>query len=482
LVICCLATAIEALQQFGLQEALLLTSNFWRFTSERRMLLDVDTLRHLELLCNTTDSSEKGSLMWLLRKTKTPFGGRQLRDWISRPLVDAVHVRARHEAVEELISGCTALAPLLDALDGVTDLHKGLTRLHYARCSPKELIDLVSSFIKLCEAASKSRSAASAIRSALLRELTLAIPDVGAALKKLRDSLNTKAATENDKHGLFRREEEYPDVVSAKEAIKLTESELEQELGNVRRSYKNHSLVFKTVSLTEYLIEFPLRQRDSLPATWSEVSRTKDFVRMHTPEVQELLRRLQMERELLTQKCDKAWLSFVHNCAELYGTLRVVTDKLASLDALSALASCSSQFGWVKPEMVGDSSVLQVEGGRHPMVEALLADAYVPNDIDLNEDGERCLLITGPNMGGKSSYIRQMAITVVLAQSGCFVPAKAARLGVFDAIYTRMGSSDSLMEGRSSFLIELSETSYRAQAPLGVASLAALHALRAPVG
>ena len=188
---------------------------------------------------------------------------------------------------------------------------------------------------------------------------------------------------------------------------------------NIQRSgsWTASRLEYKTLgggSGSEFLIELPGDKKKDFDKTglkWSVVSETKQFIRYHTPEVVAHYRGLQRHREELALACNNAWLEFLDDVARSHAQFRSVVDKLAIFDALNALAAVGTQLGWVCPEIVetaDGSSVLEIDDGRHPMVEALLADMYVPNSIELGADHERCMLITGPNMGGKSSYIRQV--------------------------------------------------------------------------
>ena len=208
----------------------------------------------------------------------------------------------------------------------------------------------------------------------------------------------------------------------------------------------------------QYLIEVENTLLKNVPASWTKISGTKKVSRFHTPEVVKLMRERDQHKEALAAACDTAFAALLVEMSSKYQGFRDCVQSLAVLDCLLSLADVASQPGYVRPEYM-DRTGIVVEQGRHPMVEQILLDSYVPNDTALSADGTRALLVTGPNMGGKSSYVRQVALIAIMAQIGSYVPAARARLGLVDAVFTRMGAFDNMMAGESTFMVELSETS-----------------------
>lgn len=180
--------------------------------------------------------------------------------------------------------------------------------------------------------------------------------------------------------------------------------------------------------------------------------------RFHTPDVVKLIRERDQHKEALAAACDAAFSALLADISSKYQGFRDCVQSLATLDCLLSLADVASRPGYVRAEYT-DQTCIMVEQGRHPMVELLLLETYVPNNISLSSDGTRALLVTGPNMGGKSSYVRQVALIAIMAQIGSYVPAASAKLGMLDAVFTRMGAFDNMMAGESTFMVELSETS-----------------------
>ena len=284
--------------------------------------------------------------------------------------------------------------------------------------------------------------------------LPVILEDVVAYLEKI----NTQAAKEDDKYGFFRESEETDAIVDHKLGIAAVEQELDSHRAVAAKKLGKKKVDYVTVSLIEYLIEVDNADLKNVPASWTKISGTKKLSRFHTPEVVRLIRERDQHKEALAAACDLAFKVLLADIASNYQAFRDCVQALATLDCLLSLATVANQPGYVKPEYTDEVSI-SVRQGRHPMVEQFLLDAYVPNDIDLSSDRTRALLITGPNMGGKSSYVRQVALIAIMGQIGSYVPAESAKLGMLDAVFTRMGAFDNMMAGESTFMVELSETS-----------------------
>ena len=194
-----------------------------------------------------------------------------------------------------------------------------------------------------------------------------------------------------------------------------------------------------------------------MQASWVKISGTKKVARFHTPEVVKLIKERDQHREALAAACDDAFRDLLSDIGAKYQIFRDFVNALATLDCLLSLAKVAARPDYTKPVFT-DGTRLTVKKSRHPMLEQLSLDTYVPNDIELSSHGTRGMLLTGPNMGGKSSYVRQVALISIMAQIGSYVPAESAELGIVDAVYTRMGAFDNMMAGESTFMVELSET------------------------
>lgn len=460
-VVIALAHAIEYLSAFSIADAFLGAKFFSKFANRTHMLLNSNTLTNLEIYHNQTDYTTRGSLMWILDHTTTKFGARLLKNWVGRPLTDKTILQQRVDAIEEIIA-CTSerLVALRQVMRKLPDLAKGLCRIQYGQCSPKELATLLPAFNKVANAFDGLVNEPSGgFTSKLLNEIVLALPKLKAPMRDLLSAVSLEEAAQGSKVSLWKDDEKYPALVELQLMIQTVESELSEELKRIRKILRIPSLQWTTVLGFEYLVEVKKADNREVPVGWELVSSTKYLRRYYTPEVKKLLQERARYQELLTAEANKAYKSFLGDIMQsYYPVLRDAVSKLAIADCLCSLAQVALQDGYVRPEFTEDD-VLDIVDGRHPMVEALRPDPFVPNTICLGGDSPKSAIITGPNMGGKSSAVRMVALIAIMAQIGSYVPAKAARIGMCDGIITRMGASDELARGRSTFMVEMAETS-----------------------
>ena len=466
-VVCCLGGLLHYLSEFKLDRVLGLTSNFWRFSSPSHMMMDATTLMNLEVLQNQNDKTEHGSLLWLLKQTKTAFGARLLRHWITHPLLDKQRITARHDAVEELMEGPQATEAMAKHLKGIPDLERALTRLHYSKCSPNELVAVLRAFIKVGEIAKDAKKDVDTLRSSLLIWLVKGMPEPSSKLEGFLNAMDLKAAcavssngkAEPDTRNLLRGykdRSQYPTIYDIKKDVADVEERLQEHLVHCRSLLGMRDLEYKTVLTSSHLLEVPNDKAGRVPKNWVKINGTKAAGRYHSPEVQELQQDLMRCHERLDAQTNTAWQEFQAQVAECYGTLHAVVQRLAVLDCLLSLSEVAKNGGWCRPTLYDDHQ-LRVVGGKHPTVDALMGGGYVPNDMDLSHGGQVAMVITGPNMGGKSSFMRANALLVIMAQVGSFVPADEMHMGVFDNVFTRMGAEDFIAQGRSTFMVELQE-------------------------
>lgn len=270
--------------------------------------------------------------------------------------------------------------------------------------------------------------------------------------------INGQAARKDDKYTFFRDSHEDDEITEHKLGIASVEDELEKHLPDVAATLGRKNAQYTTTAGIEYLIEVENTpyNLNKVPASWRKISGTKKLSRFHTPEVVALMRERDQRRESLAAACDRAYLSLLADVSSKYQSFRDCVQSLATIDCLISLAALAQQPGYVKPSYT-DEVRISVQDGRHPMVEQLLTDSYVPNNTEMSSES-RALLVTGPNMGGKSSYVRQIALITIMAQIGSYVPASSATIGLVDSVHTRMGAFDNMLAGESTFMVELSET------------------------
>ncbi|KAK7343678.1 hypothetical protein VNO77_12606 [Canavalia gladiata] len=485
-----LALTICHLKEFGFERILCSGASLRPFSSNTEMTLSANALQQLEVLKNNSDGSEIGSLLQVMNHTLTIFGSRLLRHWVSHPLRDQTLISARLHAVSEIAEsmgsyngmknlGCVEedadvsivqpelahiLSMVLTTLGRAPDIQRGITRIFHCTATPSEFVAVIQAILSAGKQLQQLNiGEGNMFHSNLLKKLILTASSgsvIGNAAKML-SSLNKDSADQGDLPNLvIASEGQFPEVTRARKAFKVAVEQLDLLIDLYRKQLGMRNLEFTSVSGTTHLIE--LSTAVKVPLNWVKVNSTKKTIRYHPPEVVTALDKLSLAKEELTIACQAAWANFLRDFSEHYAEFQSAVQALAALDCLHSLAILSRNKGYVRPVFVDDYEPVQIQicSGRHPILETTLQDNFVPNDTHMHADREYCQIVTGPNMGGKSCYVRQVALLAIMAQVGSFVPASSAKLHVLDGIYTRMGASDSIQQGRSTFLEELSETSH----------------------
>ncbi|KAI4351764.1 hypothetical protein L6164_006086 [Bauhinia variegata] len=492
-----MALTIRHLKQFGFERIFGLGASLRPLSSNTEMTLSANALQQLEVLKNNSDGSETGSLLQIMNHTLTISGSRLLRHWVTHPLCDENMILARLDAVLEIaesMGSCNGLQNLgylekdsdvavvqpelayilssvLTNLGRAPDIQRGITRIFHRTATPSEFIAVIQAILSAgkqlrqlnIEGVENNIVRTKILHSNLLKKLILTASSasiIGNAAKLL-SSLDKDSAGQGDLTNLIIVSDgQFPEVVRARKAFQLAVEELDSLIGLYRKQLRMHSLEFMSVSGITHLIE--LSADVKVPTNWVKVNSTKKTTRYHPPEVLAALDKLSLAKEELTIACRAAWDSFLQDFSKYYAEFQASVQALAALDCLHSFAILSRNKNYVRPAFVDDDEPVQIQicSGRHPVLEITLQDNFVPNDTYMHAESEYCQIVTGPNMGGKSCYIRQVALIAIMAQVGSFVPASSAKLHVLDGIYTRMGASDSIQRGRSTFLEELSETSH----------------------
>ncbi|XP_069446146.1 DNA mismatch repair protein Msh3 isoform X1 [Ovis canadensis] len=461
-VICSLAAIIRYLKEFNLEKVLSKPKNFKQLSGEMEfMTINGTTLRNLEILQNQTDMKTKGSLFWVLDHTKTSFGRRKLKKWVTQPLLKLREINARLDAVSEVLhSESSVFGQIENHLRKLPDIERGLCSIYHKKCSTQEFFLIVKTLYHLkSEFQALIPAVNSHVESELLQTFILEIPELLSPVEHYLKILNEQAAKIGDKTELFKDLSDFPLIKKRKDEIQDVTNKIQTHLQEIRKILKNPSAQYVTVSGQEFMIEVKNSAVSCIPTDWVKVGSTKAVSRFHSPFIVENYRHLNQLREQLVLDCSAEWLAFLENFSEHYHTLCKAVHHLATIDCIFSLAKVAKQGVYCRPTLQEERKIL-IKNGRHPVIDVLLGeqDQFVPNSTDLSGDSERVMIITGPNMGGKSSYIKQVALITVMAQVGSYVPAEEATIGIVDGIFTRMGAADNIYKGQSTFMEELTDT------------------------
>jgi DNA mismatch repair protein MutS len=436
-----------------------------RYDLADTMVVDAATRRHLELFESAEDRSRRGTLIERIDATVTALGARRLARWLAYPLCDVTAIRRRQEGVAALAEGDRQRARLRGALAGVRDLERRFARCQRPGAEPRDLAALRDSLAALPGVAAVL---AGAEPGALEGTGGAALPQpapLPEVVRLLQDALvdeprplprGSRGAGETG----YVRAGFRPELDALRESAKKGREWIAGLEQRERERTGIASLKARFHPVLGYGLEVTKANLERVPADYERRQTLANAERFTTPELREMEatilgaseRAASMEREVF-EAVRQEVLSHADG-------VRGAADVVAELDALQSLAEVARRDGWVRPAL-DDSEALELRAARHPVVEHLLersGGAFVPNDVVLDAEGTRILLLTGPNMSGKSTYLRQVALLVLLAQIGSFVPAESARIGVVDRIFTRVGASDRQAQGESTFLVEMRET------------------------
>jgi DNA mismatch repair protein MutS len=417
------------------------------------MLLDAATRRTLEIVENARDGRRDGTLLEVLDRTRTAAGGRALRDWLLRPLLRLEPIALRHEAVETLVERPAERAALTRTLDRVHDLERLLARASLGTANARDLVALRDSLAALPDLAARAAGLPAPLLSRLLTGLD-ALPDLHA---RLAEGLADEPPVSVREAGMLR--DGFHKEVDELRALKRGSQDLLAGIETRERERTGiGSLKVRYNRVFGYSIEVSHAHRAKVPADYERRQTLVGAERYITPELKELEQKVLTAAERLIELEYEAFVALREEVASRAARLKATATVVATLDALLSLSDVAATEGWVRPRLEG-STRLEIVEGRHPVVERRLeGERFVPNDCRLDTEERQILILTGPNMGGKSTYLRGVALIVILAQAGSFVPAQEATIGLVDRLFSRVGASDNLARGQSTFLVEMNET------------------------
>jgi DNA mismatch repair protein MutS len=418
----------------------------------RHLALDETAVRTLEIF-STMSGERKGSLLWAIDRTRTPMGARLLRAWLAAPLLDVERIAGRHEAVAELVESHAVRKSLAAALGNLGDLSRLASRLAQDRSGPRD----VAALRDILAAVPGIRGALGEPYSKLLQAVRSRLGEHGALVDRIGAALSDEVPAGYREGGVFRagydaRVDELTLLLTHGREM-LAELEARERLrtgiGGLKVGYNR---VFG------YYIEVSRVHLDKVPADYIRKQTLANAERFVTPELKEFEGRVLRAREERAAREEELFLALRDSLKAFLPAVRAASEAIAELDTLLSFAEQAVECGYGRPEVNTGREIL-IENGRHPVVERILGrHAFVPNDCRLSPEGARLAVITGPNMAGKSTYIRQAALIVLLAHAGSFVPADRAEIGLTDRIFTRIGASDDLSRGESTFMVEMRET------------------------
>ncbi|MFQ5850482.1 MAG: DNA mismatch repair protein MutS [Candidatus Binatia bacterium] len=446
------AGAIVSFLEQNLPEALKAMSSLQPYRASQYLMLDETTRHNLELLCDF-QGEKKGSLLGVLDYTMTPMGARRLRQWILYPLLDERAIRERQDGVEELAENYKGRQALRGDLEGVQDLERLASRIVAGHAGPRDLVAVKQSLCALIPIRARLQEYQAEIFSSIRGELW-DLPEVVELVERALVDDPAPVLREGGviRSGFYAELDELRAVRGdAKDWISLLQSRERKRTG-VNSLKVGYNRVFG------YYIEVTKANLGSVPPDYVRKQTLVNGERYITPELKEYEAKvlgseeeiIKLELSLFAEVCEKV--------ASYYAKMKQTSLALATLDVLLSLAEAAQLGHFIRPRVDSGLSI-SIREGRHPVVEAALGrGAFVPNECYLHPESHQILILTGPNMAGKSTYMRQVALIVILAQMGSFVPAAEAHIGLVDRLFTRIGATDSLARGESTFMVEMKET------------------------
>ncbi len=422
------------------------------YNTNKYMALDISARRNLEITERMRDKSKKGTLLWVLDKTSTSMGGRMLRRWLNDPLINITEIRNRLDAVEELKNNLMLRGDIIENLKKVYDIERLIGKISYGNANARDMISLKNSIKQLPE-----------IKSILSTTSSKLIQNLYQNLDELKDvyTLIDRAIIEDPpisvkEGGMIKKgyNEEVDELKSATTDGKKWLMELEVK-EKEQTGIKNLKVGFNKVF--GYFIEVTKSNLSQVPERFIRKQTLTNAERYITEELKNLEDKILGSQEKLINLEYDLFLEIRCELAKQIKRIQDSANIISTLDVLTSFATVAEDLNYTKPTMTEDG-VIDIKGGRHPVIEKMLpSGAFVENDTYLDKEGDRLSIITGPNMAGKSTYMRQVALITLMAQVGSFVPASSANIGIVDKIFTRVGASDDLSMGQSTFMVEMME-------------------------
>ncbi len=446
--ICALTKYIEQTQKTTLNHI----NKIVVYEISRYMALDINARRNLEITEKLRDKSKKGTLLWVLDKTATSMGGRCLRRWLNDPLVDVIEINKRLEAVKELKDNLMLRGDIIENLKKVYDMERLAGKMAYGNANARDMITLKNSLLKLPQV----KQALSNCQAELLKELFNHLDELQDIYQLIDRAITEEPPMTIKEGGIIKLgyNEEIDILKTAQTEGKNWLIQLEAK-EKEKTGIKNLKIGFNKVF--GYFIEVTKSYLNQVPDRFIRKQTLTNAERYITEELKNLENQILGAEEKVVTLEYNAFVQIREEIAKNIKRLQKTSEVIANLDVLTSFAEVAEDMNYCKPE-VNNAGCIDIKNGRHPVVEKILGPGtFVENDTYLDEQENRLSIITGPNMAGKSTYMRQVALITLMAQVGSFVPAEVAKIGVVDKIFTRVGASDDLSMGQSTFMVEMME-------------------------
>ncbi|MFW6159822.1 MAG: DNA mismatch repair protein MutS [Acidobacteriota bacterium] len=451
LAVCASGALLHYLKQLR-KDSLSLVKSLSFIQSHDFMTLDATTVKNLELIRNLRDGSKKGSLLDIIDYTLTPMGARLLRSWLLQPLMDCQIINERLACVEDLSQKTIKRQELREYLKGIQDLERLTARITVGVAHPRDLVSLKNSLKKLPDI----KQSLEAFNSKIIHDIRKNWDDAQDIVSLIEESINEEPSHLLTEGGIIKDgyNSELDDLRKLSHSGKQFISRMEQK---ERKRTGISSLKVRFNKVFGYYIEVTKPNLRLVPQDYIRKQTLINSERFITPELKDYEEKVLKAEERIAELEYQLFLKVRKKIGEQSSRLHQISNSLAVLDTLCSLAELAVLRGYSRPG-VDNSDRIRIVEGRHPVIEVMNEEPFIPNDCSLDSKENQILIVTGPNMGGKSTYLRQVALISILAQAGSFVPAGEAELGVVDRIFTRIGAMDFLSVGQSTFMVEMLET------------------------
>ena len=420
--------------------------------------MDFATKSSLELTANKRENKKHGTLYWLLDETKTAMGTRMLRSWIDRPLVSNSAIQKRMEIVQIFLDHFFERSDLIEALKGVYDLERLASRVSFGKAVPVDFLQLANSLSNV----PAIKNILGMLNEAPLEELKSQLDEIPELSGLINSAISENASRTITEGGIIKKGYN-AQLDKYREALENGTSWIAKLEADEKAKTGISTLRIDYNRKDGYYFHITQSQLNSVPEHFYRKATLKNSERFGSQELTEIEEIMLEAREKSSSLDYDLFMGLRTETEQYIGRLQALAKTIAEIDCLQSLSVVAEKQGYIRPTLTDGSRIVEIKGGRHAVVEAVMgAQEYVPNDIELPEQTD-IQLITGPNMSGKSTYMRQFALTVIMAQIGSFVPAETANLPIFDAIFTRIGASDNLISGESTFMVEMSEANHAIQ-------------------